>query len=104
MTSLMITDIRKSGCDRVFDLITAVFLSSDGYDASVLRSLGKRSLLVLESATAREEIPAIGVRRGDQYIRVRAKPDHGLSVGEVIRFERQDDLRSRISIDDLWPE
>ena len=26
MTSLMITDIRKSGCDRVFDLITAVFL------------------------------------------------------------------------------
>ncbi|MCX6677124.1 MAG: hypothetical protein NTU95_04165 [Methanothrix sp.] len=86
MTSLMITDIRKSCFDKGFDLVTAIFLSRDGYDSSRLRSLDERSLLVLESATAQEEIPAIGVRCGDQYIRLRAKPDHGLIVGEEIQF------------------
>ena len=86
MTSLMITDIRKSCCDKGFDLVTAIFLSRAGYDASGLRSLDEKSLLVLESATAEEEIPAIGVRGGDQYIRIRAKPDHGLMVGEEIRL------------------
>jgi hypothetical protein len=83
MTSLLITDIRKSCCDRGFDLVTAIFLSRVGYD---LRSLDEKSLLVLESATAEEEIPAIGVRRGDQYLRIRAEPDHGLMVGEEIQF------------------
>ncbi len=34
MTSLMITDIRKSCCDKGFDLVTAIFLSRAGYDAS----------------------------------------------------------------------
>lgn len=87
MTSLMITDIRKSCCDRGFDLVTAILLSRDGYDASRLKSLDGRSLLVLESATAEEEMAAIGVRCGDQYIRMRAKPDHGLMVGEEIRFD-----------------
>jgi len=83
MTSLLITDIRKSCCDRGFDLVTAIFLSRVGYD---LRSLDEKSLLVLESATAEEEIPAIGVRCGDQYLRIRAEPDHGLMVGEEIQF------------------
>jgi len=69
------------------DLVTAVFLSREDYDASGLRSLDERSLLVLESATAEEEIPTIGVRRGDQYIRMRAKPDHGLIVGEEIQLD-----------------
>ncbi|HUS74900.1 MAG TPA: hypothetical protein VMY43_02715 [Methanothrix sp.] len=46
MTSLMITDIRKSDCDRGFDLVTAIFLSRDGYDASRLKSLDEKSLLV----------------------------------------------------------
>ena len=87
MTSLMITDIRKSYCDRGFDLVTAIFLSRDGYDASRLKSLDEKSLLVLESATAEVEIPAIGVRCGDQYIRMRAKPDHGLIVGEEIQLD-----------------
>ncbi len=83
MTSLLITDIRKSCCDKGFDLVTAIFLSRVGYD---LRSLDEKSLLVLESATAEVEIPAIGVRCGDQYLRIRAEPDHGLMVGEEIQF------------------
>jgi len=88
MTSLMITDIRKSCCDKGFDLVTAIFLSRVGYD---LRSLDEKSLLVLESATAEEAIPAIGVRCGDQYIRIRARPDHGLIVGEEIQFGKDRD-------------
>jgi len=91
MTSLLITDIRKSCCDRGFDLVTAIFLSRVGYDAGKLRSLDEKSLLVLESATAEEEIPAIGVRRGDQYLRIRAEPDHGLMVGEEIQFGKDRD-------------
>ena len=87
MTSLMITDIRKSCCDTGFDLVTAIFFSRDSDDTIGLRSLDESSLLVLESATAQEEIPAIGVRCGDQYIRLRAKPDHGLMVGEEIRLD-----------------
>lgn len=86
MTLLMITDIRKSCCDIGFDLVTAVFLNRVGYDASQLRYLDEKILLVLESATAEEEIPAIGVRCGDQYIRMRANPGHGLMLGEEIQF------------------
>lgn len=92
MTSLMITDIRKSSCDSNFDLVTAIFLSTNGYDASKLVSFAKKSckgLLVLESAIAEEEVPSIGVRRGDQFIRMRARPDHGLKVGEKIQFGPQ---------------
>ncbi len=84
MTQLIITDIRKSSCDTRFDLITAIFLSRDGHEATGRRYLDERSVLVLESATAQEEIPAIGVHSGDQYIRLRAKPDQGLMVGEEI--------------------
>ncbi len=89
MTSLVITDIRKSSCNSGFDLITAIFLSGEGYDASRMTSFAEKSgfsLLVLESATAKEELPAIGVRRNDQFIRMRANLDHGLKVGEEIRF------------------
>jgi hypothetical protein len=84
MTQLIITDIRKSSCDTRFDLITAIFLSRDGHEARGRRYLDERSVLVLESATAQEETPAIGVHSGDQYIRLRAKPGHGLMVGEKI--------------------
>jgi hypothetical protein len=89
MTSLVITDIRKSSCNSEFDLITAIFLSGDGFDAIRITSLIERcgfSLLFLESATAEEGIPAIGVRRGDHFLRMRANPNHGLKVGEEIRF------------------
>lgn len=84
MSSLMVTDIRKSGCDRVFDVITAIYLNRDDHDCGVQRSLDGSGLLVLESSTAQEEIPRIGVHSGDQYIRMRAKSEHGLSVGEEI--------------------
>jgi hypothetical protein len=83
MTQLIITDIRKSSCDIRFDLITAI-LSQDGHEAKERRYLDERTVLVLESATAQEETPAIGVHSGDQYIRLRAKPGHGLMVGEKI--------------------
>lgn len=91
MTSLMITDIRESSCVRGFDLVTAILLSKDDYDTNSLTSQNNKSLLVLESATAEEEIPAIGVRGGDQYIRMLAKPDHGLIVGEEIQFGKDRD-------------
>lgn len=89
MTSLKITDISKSCCNSGFDLITAIFLSKDGYDAIRMTSFFERSgfsLLFLESATAEEELPAIGVQRGDHFLRMRANPDHGLKVGEEIQF------------------
>jgi len=93
MTSLMITDIRKSRRDKRFDLVTAIFLSREGYDASGLKHLDEKSLLLLESATAEEEIPSIGVHCGDQYIHIRARPDHGLMVGEEIQFGKDRDKR-----------
>jgi hypothetical protein len=87
MTSLMITDIRKSRCDEDYDLITGVIASSNGNNAKKSLPIGNKSLLVLESATANRDIPSIGVSCGDQYIRMRANPEHGLSVGEEITID-----------------
>lgn len=98
MTQLIITDIRKSSCDTRFDLITAIFLSRDGSETRRQRYLDERSVLVLESATAQEEIPAIGVRSGDQYIRLRAKPDHALMVGDEIQFGKNRDKKPVIQL------
>lgn len=44
-------------------------------------------LLALESSTADKDLPAIGVRKGDQFIHMRAKSDHGLMVGEEIQLD-----------------
>lgn len=98
MTQLMITDIKKSCCDRGFDLVTAIFLRKDGYEARGRISLEEKSVLVLESATAQEEIPAIGVRCGDQYIRLKAKPDHGLMIGDEIQFGKDRDKKPVIQL------
>lgn len=90
MALLKITDIRKSRYDSDFDLVTAILLNQNHCDASGCSSLGKRSydhLLVLESATAEQEMPAIGVHRGDQYIRIRAEIRHGLTVGDEILLD-----------------
>jgi hypothetical protein len=84
MSSLKVTDIRENGCDRVFDVITAIFLNRYDHVCGVQRSLDGSGLLMLESSTAQKEIPQIGVHSGDQYIRMRAKSDHELSVGEEI--------------------
>jgi hypothetical protein len=89
MTSLIITDIRKSNSERGFDLITAILLSSEGNDTSGLMSLAKKScngLLILENSTAERDLPSIGVRRGDQFLRIWAPSGHGLCAGEEIRF------------------
>ncbi len=87
MTSLVITDIRKSCCDRGFDLVTAVFIRRKCDCADRLKSVDRRGILVLESATARQDYPDIGVHRGDQYMRLRAKSDLGLKRGEAIHLD-----------------
>ncbi|MDD4652093.1 MAG: hypothetical protein PHQ34_07660 [Methanothrix sp.] len=92
MKRLMITDIRKSCCDRGFDLVTAVFIREDPKDCRVPLLLDEKSILVLESATAPEEIAAIGVHSGNQYIRIRAKPDHGLTVGDQVQLGQGQEL------------
>lgn len=48
--------------------------------------MDERDLLLMESATAQEEMAAIGVHCGDQYFRMKAKKNHGLAVGEAIAF------------------
>ena len=87
MTSLMITDIRKSCLDQDFDLITGVLTSNNGNGPGRAHAVEKRSLLVLESATADRDIPSMGIACGEQYIRMRAEPEHGLSVGEEITLD-----------------
>ncbi len=82
MTLLMITDIRKSINDCGSDIVTAVFMNEDVHGGDKIRSQDENALLALESATAQKDIPAIGVHCGDQYIRMRANPGHGLAIGE----------------------
>lgn len=98
MKRLKITDIRKSCCDRGFDLVTAVFLGEDLKETRVPLLLDEKSILVLESATAQEETPAIGVHSGDQYIRIRAKPDHGLTIGDQIQFGKDQEKKPLIEL------
>ena len=89
MTGLVITDIRRSGTFSSFDLLTAVILDANGHDNQHILSLAKKNckgLLILESAIADKEFPNIGVRRGDQFLRMWANLDHGLQVGEELRF------------------
>ena len=87
MTLLMITDIRKSINDCGSDIVTAVFMNGEVRGGDKIRFPDENILLALESATAQKDIPAIGVHCGDQYIRMRANPGHGLAVGERIRLE-----------------
>jgi hypothetical protein len=90
MTDLIITDIRKSGFNGDFDLITAIILRKNNCKNPRLLSVAKKSpngLLVLESAIADGDLPAIGVRKGDQFIHMWAKLGHGMNVGERIRFD-----------------
>jgi hypothetical protein len=90
MTNLIITDIRKSGFNNDFDLITAIILGEENCGDHPPFSISKKScnsLLFLESATAEKELPTIGVRKGDQFIHMWAKPGHGLKVGKEIRLD-----------------
>jgi hypothetical protein len=88
VTDLIITDIRKSHSDNGFDLITAIILNHVDYDPRRLSLAEKKcnGLLVLESGTAEMELPSIGVRKGDRFIRMWAKPNHGLVAGKEIRL------------------
>jgi hypothetical protein len=90
ITALIITEIRKSKSLSDFDLLTAVFLNSEGCDDSCIQSSFKKScngLVILESATAEQDLPDIGVKCGDRFLRMWAKPYHGLMVGDEMWFE-----------------
>lgn len=89
MTAMIITDIKESGYDHRINLITATVLSDRLIDIDRIPLVAKRvldGLLILERATAEEELPAIGVHRGEQFLRIWVKSDHGLNVGDRIRF------------------
>lgn len=89
MTELIITDIRRSAYNGDFDLITAMFLSTENPENSRLLSMAKERcncILVLESATAERDFPPIGLRKGDQFVRLWARSGHGLKVGEEMRL------------------
>jgi hypothetical protein len=92
MTALMVTNVRKSGCNSDMDLITCVLMSGEHNYAHISRAvkMNSQDLLALESATADVELPAIGIHKGDQFIRMWASPDHGLKVGEKILLDDQD--------------
>lgn len=90
MTRLIITDIRKSSSIRDFDLLTAIIFDVGNHDEQCILNLAKKNckeLLILESSIAEQAILDIGVRRGDQFLRIRANSDHGLKVGEELQFE-----------------
>jgi len=89
MTRLVVTDIRKSNTLDEFDLLTAVILDDEEPDKNCsvfLKGINRKILLILESAIAEQAIPDIGVQKGDQFLRIRANSDHGLVVGEELRF------------------
>jgi hypothetical protein len=72
------------------DLITAIIIGTEGQDNCHIPSLDNKNcgeLLILESSTAEEDFPDIGVQRGDRFLRMWAKPGHGLAVSEELRFE-----------------
>ena len=90
MVHLRITHIRKSGFNGDFDLITAIILRKNNCKNPRPLSVAKKSpngLLVLESATADGDLPAIGVQKGDQFIHMWAKLGHEMKIGEEIRFD-----------------
>jgi hypothetical protein len=70
--------------------LTAIFTSKDSCDDEFMLSGAKincKGVLILESSTAEKDLPDIGVKRGDQFLRMWAKPDHGLAVGRELRFD-----------------
>jgi hypothetical protein len=92
VTTLIVTDIRKSGCDDRFDLITAVVSDAESFGESRLLEAAKKrwsNMLVFESATATEESPARSVHKGDLLIRLWTRSNHGLAVGEEITLDGQ---------------
>jgi len=92
VNTLIVTDIRKSGCDDRFDLITAVVSNVESFGESSLLDAAKKrrcNMLVIESVTATEEIPARNVHKGDLIMRLWARSNHGLAVGEEITLDGQ---------------
>jgi hypothetical protein len=69
-------------------LIDAVIQNAEDRDSQLLSMVKKsyRRLLVFEGATSEEELTVMGVRKGDQFIRMLVKPNHGLNVGDGIEL------------------
>jgi len=85
MAYLIITDIKSSRYYNGQSIITAVIKYEVGEDLSSLLMLAKefcRGWMILESATASEDIPSIGVQKGDFYFKVRSRSSKGLLVGD----------------------
>jgi hypothetical protein len=89
MVCLIITDIRKSGYDCRLCLITAIFQNTKCHDYADPQSVTKNncnSLLALESATAEEANPSIGVRKGDHFLRIWSNSVCMFKVGDEIQL------------------
>lgn len=92
MATLIITDIKCSKWDTNQDIITAVIANAESDDFSCLLIQIKKLLhgrTILESATAVEDLPEIGVKKGDFYIRMQSSFDHGLKAGDKLVLDSQ---------------
>lgn len=92
MTALRITDIKCSKWDIGQDIITAVIVNAECEDFSRLLIRAKeicQSRMILESATASEDLPEIGVKKGDLFIMMQSGFDHGLKVGDELVLDIQ---------------
>jgi Ni,Fe-hydrogenase III large subunit len=92
MTALIITDIKCSKWDIGQDIITAVIVNAECEDFSRLLIQAKeicQSQMILESATALEDLPEIDVKKGDLFIRMQASFGHDLKVGDELVLDMQ---------------
>lgn len=91
MTTLIITDIKGSKWDINRDIITAVIVNAESDDFYCLLVQVKNLFQgqIIESATAAEDLPEIGVKNGDFYIRMQSSINHGLKAGDKLALDSQ---------------
>ena len=100
MTALIITDIKCSKWDVGQDIITAVVVNAESEDLSHLLTEAKelcRARIILESATVAEDLPQLGVKRGDLYLRMQSSFDHGLRVGDELAIDSRFDASPQVN-------
>jgi len=93
MTTLIITDIKCSKWDIGQDIITAVIANAESEDFSSLLTQAKelcQCQMILESAAAAEDLPLIGAKKGDLYLRMQSSLDHGLKVGDELALDSRE--------------
>lgn len=91
MTTLIITDIKGSKWDINQDIITAVIANAESDDFYCLLVQVKNLFQgrIIESATASEDLPEIGINKGDFYIKMQSSINHGLKAGDKLDLDRQ---------------